>query len=72
VEVAEHVATVSHGYTHLKLEIDVFRCRFLGGEIVLDGPVDYRWIQLEDIRDFPIPKASHKIIPHLKNAGGKK
>ncbi|MGD8413933.1 MAG: A/G-specific adenine glycosylase [Candidatus Latescibacterota bacterium] len=69
VEVGEHVARVSHGYTHLKVEIDVFRCRFRGGDVVLDGPVDYRWIQLDDIGRFPIPKASHKIIPHLKKSG---
>jgi len=45
--------------------MDVFRCRYRGGDIVLDGPVDYRWIRLDEIRSYPIPKASHKILPHL-------
>jgi A/G-specific adenine glycosylase len=71
VEVGEHVARVSHGYTHLKVELDVFRCRYRGGEVVLDGPVDYRWIGLEEIGSFPIPKASHKILPHLERKGRK-
>jgi A/G-specific adenine glycosylase len=66
VDVGELVARVSHGYTHLKVELDVFRCTHRGGDVVLDGPVDYRWIELEEIRDYPIPKASHKILPHLQ------
>jgi A/G-specific adenine glycosylase len=65
VEVEEHVALVKHAYTHFKVELDVFRCRYRGGDVVLDGPVDYRWIDLEDIGDYPIPKASHKILTHL-------
>jgi A/G-specific adenine glycosylase len=66
VEVGELVTRVRHGYTHFKVELDVFRCRYRGGEVVLDGPVDYCWIALEEIRRFPIPAASHKILPHLR------
>jgi A/G-specific adenine glycosylase len=71
VEVGDQVARVSHGYTHLKVELDVFRCRYRGGEVVLDGPVDYRWIRLDEIGDYPIPKASHKILPFLEKTGRK-
>ncbi len=66
VEVVGHVARVSHGYTHFKVELDVFRCRYRGGDVVLDGPVDYRWIRLAEIHDLPIPGASHKILAHLE------
>jgi A/G-specific adenine glycosylase len=71
VEVGEHVASVSHAYSHFKVEMDVFRCRFRGGEIVLDGPVDYRWIAPDEIGQYPIPKASHKILPYLDKKRGK-
>jgi A/G-specific adenine glycosylase len=72
VEVEDYVARVSHAYTHFKVELDVFRCRYRGGHVVLDGPVDYRWIELEDIDGYPIPKASHKILPHLRGKLGRK
>jgi A/G-specific adenine glycosylase len=65
VEVIGHVTRVSHGYTHFKVELDVFRCRYRGGDVILDGPVDFRWVRLGEIRDLPIPRASHKILPHL-------
>jgi len=67
VEVEEQIALVKHAYTHFKVEIDVYRCRYRGGAVVLDGPVDHRWIVLEDVGRFPLPKATHKILPHLKN-----
>ena len=66
VEVAERIAYVKHAYTHFKVEIDVYRCRFRGGAVVLDGPVDYRWVSVDDVRRLPLPKASHKILPHLE------
>jgi hypothetical protein len=31
----------------------------------LNGPVDHRWIRLQQIDDFPVPKANHKFIPKL-------
>lgn len=68
VEVVAHVARVTHGYTHFKVELDVFRCRYRGGDVVLDGPVDYRWIRLGEIHDLPIPGASHKILAHLEKS----
>ncbi len=66
IEVAEHIASVKHAYTHFKVEIDVYRCRFRGGSVVLDGPVDFCWVALDDVRRYPLPKASHKILPHLQ------
>jgi A/G-specific adenine glycosylase len=71
VEVGDRVARISHGYTHLKIELNVYKCRYRGGNVVLDGPVDYRWIDLEDIHDYPIPKASYKILPYLQKKGRK-
>jgi A/G-specific adenine glycosylase len=65
VEVVEHVALVDHAYTHFKVKLDVFRCNYRGGDVVLDGPVDYKWVTLEEIDKHPIPGASHKILSHL-------
>jgi len=66
VEVGEHIARVRHAYTHFKMEIDVFRCRHGGGEVVLDGPTDYRWVARDELDGFALPRASHKILDHLR------
>jgi hypothetical protein len=31
----------------------------------LNGPVDHRWIRLDEIDRFPLPGANHKFIPLL-------
>ncbi|MDH4037764.1 MAG: A/G-specific adenine glycosylase [Candidatus Krumholzibacteria bacterium] len=66
VEVGERVARVKHAYTHLKVEIDVFECRYAGGRVRLDGPTDHRWILLEETAHYAFPRANHKFIKTLR------
>jgi A/G-specific adenine glycosylase len=44
--------------------MEVFSCRYVSGEVKLKGPVDFRWITLREIDQYPFPKANHKFI-HL-------
>ncbi|HEU4363866.1 MAG TPA: A/G-specific adenine glycosylase [Candidatus Krumholzibacteria bacterium] len=67
VEVDERVARVTHSYTHLRVEIDVFACRYAGGEVRLDGPTDHRWILLEETANYAFPKANHKFLKALRD-----
>ena len=69
VEVAQHLARVKHAYTHFKIVMDVYLCRYLSGRVRLNGPVDYRWILVEEIDRFAFPKANHKFFPSLREVG---
>jgi A/G-specific adenine glycosylase len=60
VAIDSYVTRVKHAYTHFKIIVDVFCCRFVSGKVKLNGPVDYRWIRLKQIDEFPFPKANHK------------
>jgi A/G-specific adenine glycosylase len=66
VKIDSYITRVRHAYTHFKIIVDVFCCRFVSGKVKLNGPVDYRWIRLNQIDKFPFPKANHKFIPFLK------
>ena len=66
VKIDSYLSRVKHAYTHFKITLDVFCCRYLKGKVRLNGPVDYRWIKLSEIEQFPFPKANHKFIPLLK------
>ena len=72
VEVGERIARVKHAYTHLKVEIDVYSCRYTGGEVRLDGPTDHRWILLEETTQYAFPKANHKFLKLLQNRPGER
>ncbi len=65
VSIQHHLTTVKHAYTHFKVVIEVFTCRFQTGEIRLVGPVDHRWVRLDELEQFPFPGANRKIIPLL-------
>ena len=68
VRVDAHLTTVSHAYTHFKIEMAVFTCTCLSGRVRLNGPVDFRWIRREDIDQFAFPKANLKFIPLIQSA----
>jgi A/G-specific adenine glycosylase len=66
VEPKAFITRVKHAYTHFKVVIDVFCCRYLSGTVKLNDATDYRWIRLEDTDQYPFSKANHKFIPLLK------
>ncbi len=65
VEPIARIARIRHAYTHFKIVMHVFQCRFLGGRVRLNGPVGFRWIRLKDIRRYPLPGANHKFLGEL-------
>lgn len=64
VTITGHLAQIKHAYTHFKIIMEVFSCRYVSGDVRLNGPVDFRWITLKEIDEYPFPKANHKFI-HL-------
>jgi A/G-specific adenine glycosylase len=67
IEIVSPVAQVKHAYTHFKIIMEVFRCRWISGEVKLNSAVDFRWAGLDDLAHYPFPKANHKFIPLLKS-----
>lgn len=68
VDVISRIAVVRHAYTHFKIRMSVFRCRYRSGRVRLSGPVDHRWIRLSEIAAYPFPKANHKFIPLIESS----
>lgn len=66
VAVDSHLSTIKHAYTHFKIVMDVFCCRYISGRVKLNGPVDHRWIKLDELDAYPFPKANHKFFADLK------
>jgi A/G-specific adenine glycosylase len=66
VAVEVHLARIRHAYTHFRIDAEVFVCRRVSGSVALKGPVDHRWVGMDEIDAYPFPKANHKFIPHLK------
>jgi A/G-specific adenine glycosylase len=65
VGIDAHLCKVKHAYTHFKILMDVFCCSYASGRVTLKGPVDYRWIELDKLEAYPLPKANHKFLSQL-------
>jgi A/G-specific adenine glycosylase len=65
VNIERHLIQVKHAYTHFRIVMEVFCCNYVSGRVYLRGPVDFRWIRLNEYRRYPFPKANHKFIPLL-------
>ena len=65
IEPIEYLTRVKHAYTHFKIVMDVFHCYYRSGEVVLNEAIDYRWITVDQIDQFPFPRSNHKFIPLL-------
>ena len=68
VMITSHLTRIKHAYTHFKIEMDVYLCRYVAGKVQLTGPVDHRWISVSEIDNYPFPKANLKFIPLLTNS----
>jgi A/G-specific adenine glycosylase len=67
VEITDYITRVHHAYSHFKIAVDVFTCRYVAGRVRLNGPDDFRWILVDEIDRYPFPAGNHKFIPLLKN-----
>lgn len=58
----EFLTRVFHAYTHFKIEMDVFFCDYISGRVILNGPVDHKWVRKSQLRQFPFPRANLKFM----------
>jgi A/G-specific adenine glycosylase len=66
VAIAEPLAQVRHAYSHRRVHLHVFCCRYVSGRVRRNGPAAHRWIRIDDIDQFPFPMANRRFIPLLK------
>ncbi len=67
IEIGEHLINIDHAYTHFKITLNVYHCRYLSG---IPKPLEsdeIRWVTLDELDQFPFPKANEKIIEKLKS-----
>ena len=65
VEVGPWLLDVDHAYTHFRVTLHVYHCRYLGGTPKPLECDEIRWVELSALADFPFPKANSRIIAAL-------
>ncbi len=69
IEVGERLIVVDHTYSHFHVTLNVHHCWYVSGEPQPIECDEVRWVELDEIDQFPFPKANLQIIEALKQQG---
>lgn len=70
IAVGEHLITIDHTYTELRVTLTVHHCQHLAGVPQALECDEIRWVNLADLEHFAFPKANVQIIAALKQGVG--
>lgn len=62
----QFLTRVFHAYTHFKIEMDVFFCDYVSGQVILNGPIDHKWVSIDQLHQFPFPRANLKFMELIR------
>ncbi len=66
VEVGEHLITIDHTYTQIRVTLTVHHCRLIQG---VPQPIEcdeVRWVSVDELEAFAFPEANIQIISALR------
>ena len=68
VEPMRYITTIKHQYSHFTVTIGAYLCEHLHGKPKPIECVDFKWINYNQIKEFPFPKANHKLFQFIKES----
>ena len=66
IEVQDRLITIDHAYTHFKVTLNVFNCKHLSGDPQPIECDEVKWVTLDEIDEYPFPKANSQIIEAMR------
>jgi A/G-specific adenine glycosylase len=71
VRAGAKLVEVDHAYSHFKITLHAFTCRYLCGRPRKIGVQDWRWVRPQELRRFAFPAANQPILALLTASPGK-
>ena len=68
ITVGDRLITVEHTYSHFHVTLNVHHCHYVSGDPQPIECDEIRWVKLDELEQYPFPKANIKIIEALKAA----
>ncbi len=69
VEVGELFTVVQHGFTHFKITLHAFSCRYVSGDPQRVGVRDWAWVRPDELSKYSFGKADREVIRALEERG---
>ena len=65
IAVGEEFAVVRHGYSHFRITLHAFHCRWLRGRPHALGCAAYKWVTPRELSRYAFPAANRRVIEQL-------
>jgi len=69
IVVGNLMMSIRHAYTHFRVTLYVFQCRYLSGQPQALDCADWRWVRPNELDDFAFPAADRRILVALQGNG---
>ncbi len=66
VEIDSELATIEHEYSHFKITLIAYICRYVSGEVQPLQCADVKWIRPDQLSEYAFPMANQKLFPPLE------
>jgi len=70
VKVVRPLMSVPHAYTHFRITLHVYECRYVSGVPRALGCAEWRWVRPEELDRYAFPSANRKVIAVLRMTSG--
>jgi 8-oxo-dGTP diphosphatase/A/G-specific adenine glycosylase len=67
IAVDSHLITIDHTYSHFRVNLQVYNCRYLSGEARAIECEEIRWVTIEELDNYTFPAANQEITRALKD-----
>ena len=65
VKIIDKIGTIKHQYSHFKVIITLFKCKYISGQACANESQDIQWIDWKEKKQFAFPNATHKLFQLL-------
>jgi A/G-specific adenine glycosylase len=66
VEVLKKYRDLKHAYSHFKITLHAYWCKIIDGEPTPNSSIELKWVSLDEINEYPFPKANKTLIEELQ------
>lgn len=66
IAVGEPLGTVHHAYTHFKVTLHAYVCRWMAGEPRAIAVDEFRWVSVDALDQYPFPRANKTLLERLR------
>ena len=67
IAVDSHLITIDHTYSHFRVNLQVYNCRYLSGQARAIECEEIRWVTIQELDHYTFPPANQEIIRALKD-----